>query len=211
MSEVGRGKGSWANPSFNKLAEYALSRYCEYAVAVADELIRYSSSPCSHAPCEAPNPPRRRAGWLWRIGAQDSRMLQRRARQPPRSRYSNSELQTHLRELGAQSSHGRPARSPTKPAWSQLPYAEPAKRPASPTGSQPNSVSRRSIRIPRQLPVQHAHHGFKIKPLALFARMQDQRAADLQACMMHARSTVGCLSMGHIQVRYEMIRRCQSK
>ena len=28
-------------------------------------------------PCAAPNPARRRAGWLWRIGAKDSRMLHR--------------------------------------------------------------------------------------------------------------------------------------
>ena len=48
-------------------------------------------------------------------------MLRRRTRQPSRSRYSNSELQTHLRELVAQSSHGRPARSPTEPEWRQLP------------------------------------------------------------------------------------------
>ena len=33
-------------------------------------------------------------------------------RQPP---------QTHLRELVAQSSHGRPARSPTNVAWHRLP------------------------------------------------------------------------------------------
>ena len=74
---------------------------------------------CQQSPCEAPNPSRRRAGWLWRIAAQDSRMLQRRVRQPSRSRYSSSELQTHLRELGAKSRHGHPARSPTDPAWRQ--------------------------------------------------------------------------------------------
>jgi hypothetical protein len=51
-------------------------------------------------------------------------MLHRRVRQPKHSRYSNSDLQTHLRELVAQSSHGRPARSPTKPAWRQLPNSE---------------------------------------------------------------------------------------
>ena len=69
--------------------------------------------PGEYLPCEAPKPARRRAGWLWRIGAQDSRMLHRRIRQPPTSRYSDWALRTHLRELVAQSSHGRPTRSPT--------------------------------------------------------------------------------------------------
>ena len=55
-------------------------------------------------------------------------MIRRRVRQPSRSRYLNSELQTHLRELEAQSSHGRPARSPTKPEWHQFRNAEPAKK-----------------------------------------------------------------------------------
>ena len=48
-------------------------------------------------------------------------MLRRRTRQPSHSLYSNSELQTHLRELVAQSSHGRPARSPTNVERRQLP------------------------------------------------------------------------------------------
>jgi predicted RNase H-like HicB family nuclease len=48
-------------------------------------------------------------------------MLQRRVRQRPHSRYQDSAPQTLLRELVAQSSHGRPARSPTTVAWRQLP------------------------------------------------------------------------------------------
>ena len=72
-------------------------------------------------PFAALNPARRRAGWLWRIGAQDSRMLQNWVRQPPHSRARGSGLQTHLRELVAQSSHGRPARSPTNFEWHRLP------------------------------------------------------------------------------------------
>ena len=36
-----------------------------------------------------------------------------RASQPPHSRYWGSAPQTHLRQLVAQNSHGRPARSPT--------------------------------------------------------------------------------------------------
>ena len=68
-------------------------------------------------------------------------MLHRRVRQQSHSRDLDSAPQTHLRELVAQSSHGRPVRSPTKPEWRQLPYAEPAKRPASLKTSQQNSVS----------------------------------------------------------------------
>ena len=48
-------------------------------------------------------------------------MLQRRVRQPPHSRCQSRALQTHLRELVAQSSHGRPARSLTEPEWRQFP------------------------------------------------------------------------------------------
>ena len=48
-------------------------------------------------------------------------MLQSSVRQPPHSRYSDCALQIHLRQLGAQSSHGRPARSPTNVKWRQLP------------------------------------------------------------------------------------------
>jgi hypothetical protein len=47
-------------------------------------------------------------------------MLQRRVRQPSYSRYLGRVLQTHLRELGAQSNHGRLARSPTRSAWRGL-------------------------------------------------------------------------------------------
>ena len=48
-------------------------------------------------------------------------MLQSRVRQPSHSRDRGSAPQTHLRELVAQSSHGRPARSPTEREWRQLP------------------------------------------------------------------------------------------
>ena len=51
------------------------------------------------------------------------------------------------------------------------PTAKPGQREVSPT----------SVRIPRQRPVQHAHHGLEIKALALFARMQVQRVIGLHA------------------------------
>ena len=44
-----------------------------------------------------------------------------RVRQPSHSRCQDIALQTYLRELSAQSSHGRPARSPTDSEWRQLP------------------------------------------------------------------------------------------
>ena len=51
-------------------------------------------------------------------------MLQSRVRQPSYSRYHGSAPKTYLRELVAQSSHGRPVRSPTRIASRQLFMAE---------------------------------------------------------------------------------------
>ena len=70
-------------------------------------------------------------------------MLQRWVCHPSDSCDQSRALQTHLRELGAQSSHGRPARSPTKPAWHQSATKHSMKHEAVPDARAPRSKKRR--------------------------------------------------------------------
>ena len=80
-------------------------------------------------------------------------MLQSRVRQPQHSRCQDSAPQTHLRELAAQSSHGRPARSPTNIESRQLPSPpSPVKFPShhsQPMATKSKPVNHRTKGLPR--------------------------------------------------------------